>query len=48
MCYTYTPHVVILLMNAFCLVLRLRIINRLRGREPTPEPEHVYVQPVGW
>ncbi|KAJ3477694.1 hypothetical protein NLI96_g10289 [Meripilus lineatus] len=30
------------------LLLRLRIINRLRGREPTPEPEHVYVQPVGW
>ncbi|CAL1696159.1 unnamed protein product [Somion occarium] len=30
------------------LLLRLRIINRLRGKEPTPEPEprHIYSHPI--
>ncbi|KAH8100586.1 hypothetical protein BXZ70DRAFT_937962 [Cristinia sonorae] len=28
------------------LLLRLRIINRLRGKEPTPEPEHIPMDPV--
>ncbi|THH32009.1 hypothetical protein EUX98_g2189 [Antrodiella citrinella] len=28
------------------LLLRLRIINRLRGKAPTPEPEHVPLDPV--
>ncbi|TCD67006.1 hypothetical protein EIP91_000626 [Steccherinum ochraceum] len=28
------------------LLLRLKIINRLRGKEPTPEPERIPMQPV--
>lgn len=31
--------------NTFTLVLRLRIISRLRGKEPTPEPEPLSFHP---